>query len=386
LNRRLPGTPFTVSAPGKLILMGEHAVVYGRPALVAAIDLRLFARFSPGRPAAPDHPARLRIALPGLGTGCDVANIADIADIAWPEVSAYAREARGRWESYAAEPGPAAFRALRGGDPLHLVKVALGEAADALAALPGRNGEPEPLDLHIESHLPLGSGMGSSAAAAVAVVAGYLLFRGMEIDLPWIERLAHEVERRQHGTPSGVDAATVARGGLLWAQRKGEAAGLAVEPVVARSALLRRIAVYDTGTPAEATGAVVAAVRERAAVHPRRHERLLDQIDNATRGLRAELTAEVEDPRRVVELIRAAQAALEALGVVPAAVRERVRAVEAAGGAAKISGAGALTGAAAGTLLAYHAEPDQLVRLPALALPQYPVHLGAAGLRREETR
>ena len=45
-----------------------------------------------------------------------------------------------------------------------------------------------------------------------------------------------------------------------------------------------------------------------------------------------------------------------------------------------------LSGAAAGTLLAYHPEPDQLVRLPALALPQYPVHLGAAGLRREETR
>ncbi len=361
--------------------MGEHAVVYGRPALVAAVDLRLFARFSPGPPAAPDHPARLRIALPGLGTGCDVA---------WPEVAGYARETRERWETYAAEPGPAAFRTLRGGDPLHLVKVALGEAAAALATLPGRDGEPPaPLDLHIESHLPLGSGMGSSAAAAVAVVAGYLLFREVEIDLPSVERLAHEVERRQHGTPSGVDAATVARGGLLWAQRKGEAevgAGLAVEPVVARSGLLRRIAVYDTGTPAEATGAVVAAVRERAMRDPGRHERLLDRIDNATRGLRTELTAEVEDKQRVVELIRAAQAALEALGVVPEAVRERVRAVEAAGGAAKISGAGALTGTAAGTLLAYHAEPDQLVRLPALALPQYPVHLGAAGLRREETR
>jgi mevalonate kinase len=377
----LPGPSLTVSAPGKLILMGEHAVVYGRPALVAAVDLRLSARFSPGPPAAPDHPARLRISLPGLGMGCDVS---------WPEVSGYAREARGRWEGYAAEPGSESFRALRGGDPIHLVKVALGEAAAALAALRGRE-EPEPLDLHIESQLPVGSGMGSSAAAAVAVVAGYLLFRGVEIDLPAIERLAHEVERRQHGTPSGVDAATVARGGLLWAQRKsgttaGVAAGLTVEPVVARSALLRRIAVYDTGIPAEATGAVVAAVRERAAAHPRRHERLLDRIDSATRGLRAELTAEVEDKQRVVELIRAAQAALEALGVVPAAVQERVRAVEAAGGAAKISGAGALSGAAAGTLLAYHAEPDQLVRVPALALPQYPVHLGAAGLRREETR
>lgn len=86
----------------------------------------------------------------------------------------------------------------------------------------------------------------------------------------------------------------------------------------------------------------------------------------------------------MIELLRAAEAALEELGVVPEGVRERVRAVEAAGGAAKISGAGALSGSAAGTLLAYHPDPDLLGRLPALALPRYPVHLGAAGLRRED--
>jgi mevalonate kinase len=358
--------PVTVSTPGKLILMGEHAVVYGRPALVAAVDLRLSAHFSHGTRG-------LRIELPGLGSGCDAA---------WPEVLDYARQARRRWERYAAEPGPETFRALRGADPIHLVKVALGEAAGALPPLPAM--EEEPLDLRIESHLPVGSGMGSSAAAAVAVVAGYRIWRGLDVDLPEVERLAHEVERRQHGTPSGVDAATVTRGGLLWARRRPEGA-LAVEPIAARSGLLSRIAVFDTGTPAEATGAVVAAVRERAGRDPQRHERLLDRIEEATHGLRAELTAEVEDPRRVVELIRACESGLEELGVVPEAARERVRAVEAAGGAAKISGAGALTGPAAGTLLAYHPEPDRLVRLPALALTQYPVHLGAAGLRREET-
>jgi mevalonate kinase len=367
-----------VSAPGKLILMGEHAVVYGRPALVAAIDLRLHARFSP--PAEPgSHPGAIRLALPRLGLA---------GELSWRAVRDYAREACERWERYAAEPGPESFRALRGKDPLHLVKVALGEAAAALD--PGGEGD-EPLDLAIESELPIGSGMGSSAAAAVAVVAGYSLWRDAGQDLgallPEIERLAHEVERRQHGTPSGVDAATVARGGLLWAQRiGGTVEGISVEPLAARSPLLQRIAVYDTGTPAEATGAVVAAVRERAGCDAERHARLLDRIEEATRGLRAELAAESEDPLRVVELLRAGHSGLAELGVVPAAVGERVRQVEAAGGAAKISGAGALSGAAAGTLLAYHPQPNRLAALPALALPRYPVHPGAAGLRREEIR
>jgi mevalonate kinase len=368
-------TPVVVSTPGKLILMGEHAVVYGRPALVAAVDLRLRARFSAGSPSAGDRLARLRIELPGLGTGCDAP---------WPEIFDYARRARQRWEGYAADPGPEAFRTLRGVDPLHLVKVALGEAAAARTV--GSGAAEPPLDLVVESDLPVGSGMGSSAAAAVAVVAGYLAWHGAPVDLAEIERIGHEVERRQHGTPSGVDAATVARGGLLWAVRKPEA-GLTVEPLNSRSALLDQIAVYDTGTPAEATGAVVAAVRERATRDPGAHERLLDRLEEATEGLRAELVAVQEDPARVVELIRAFEAGLEELGVVPEAARDRVRQVEAAGGAAKISGAGALTGTGAGTLLAYHPEPDRLTTLNALTqLPHYPVHLGAAGLRREEPR
>ena len=37
----------TASAPGKIILLGEHAVVYGRPALAMAIDLRFRCKITP---------------------------------------------------------------------------------------------------------------------------------------------------------------------------------------------------------------------------------------------------------------------------------------------------------------------------------------------------
>jgi mevalonate kinase len=352
-----------VSTPGKLILMGEHAVVYGRPALAAAIDLRLTVRLSPlAEPV-------VRLDLPSLPHA---------EETTWDAVRAHARAARESWDEYAREPGPERFRAVRGDDRSHLVKVALGEAAAAL----GEEDSPG-LSLRIESALPVGSGFGSSAATATGIVAAYLSFRGEALNPDAVERIVLEAERRQHGLPSGIDGATVLHGGLLWA-RKLPAGGLAVERVPVRSPLLSRLRVYDTGMPAETTGAVVAAVRHRRDQDPAGHERLLDRIEAATRGFRAELEREEENPARARELIAECEAALEEMGVVTPEVRALVRQVEAAGGAAKISGAGALTGSGAGSLLVYHADPEWISGWSFLRpFPFHPVHLGAEGLRLE---
>ena len=371
----------TVSTPGKLILMGEHAVVYGRPALVAAIDLRLRATFSfPHAPPGASRPLAeiveiVEIDLPGL---------AHRATLSWGEVLAYARAARDGWTAYAARPDLAGFLELRGDDPAHIVKAALGEVAAALGEEAG--GAPG-LCLRLDSELPLGAGFGSSAAAAVAVVAGYAAWRGRDdLDRDTIARLALEAERRQHGLPSGVDTTTSLHGGLLWARRLHPSRGgeLACEHLAADSPLLGRLRVYHTGTPPEATGAVVAAVRTRRDRDPAAHERLFDRMEAATSGLRAELGAAAERPERVTALIREHQACLEALGVVPAPVRALVRQVEAAGGAAKVSGAGSLAGPGAGSLLVYHADSEAAAAWELLRpFAHLPVHLGAAGFRRE---
>jgi mevalonate kinase len=413
----------TVSTPGKLILMGEHAVVYGRPALVAAIDLRLRARFSSPASASRRETDEVQIDLPGLGHR---------ATASWAEVLGYARAAREGWATYAARPGPASFRELRGDDPAHVVKVALGEVAAALGEEPGRAPR---LRLRLDSQLPIGAGFGSSAAAAVAVVAGYAAWRGgaaghgthgahgapanSALDLATIERLALEAERRQHGLPSGVDTATSLHGGLLWAQRLPTAAAAASAPapasaaaqppgkpaatpdleipwaavpagplvcerLAATSPLLGRLRVYHTGTPSEPTGAVVAAVRARRDRDPAGHERLFERMEAVTRALRRELGLAAERPPLVVEWMREHQACLEALGVVPEAVRALVRRVEAAGGAAKVSGAGSLAGPGAGSLLVYHPDPELAAGWDFLRpFPHHPVHLGAAGLRQE---
>ncbi len=337
----------TASAPGKIILMGEHAAVYGRPALVAAVDRRLYAHLTetPGRD--------VRLELPEVEVS---------ETVSWDHVWDYARAARRRWSEYQERPGPEAFRRLRGDDPAHLVKVALGEAARLRAdsATPG-------VELRLRSEIPIGAGFGSSAAAAMAIACAYLRLCGVEVAMVELERLGLEIERRQHGSPSGIDTATVIRGGLVWAARDA-ADRLSVAPVPARAADLGRIRVFNSGTPAESTGAVVAAVRAGRDADPEQFERLLERMEAATLELRRQLegggqateAGGTPAPRGLLGPIREFEACLEEIGVVPTRLRQIVREVESRGGAAKISGAGALSGTGAGSLLVYHPRVEEI--------------------------
>ncbi|MFL6193411.1 MAG: mevalonate kinase [Thermoanaerobaculia bacterium] len=337
-------------------------MVYGRPALAAAIDLRLTVRATP-------LPQGVRLELPCLPHA---------EETTWEAVRAYARAARATWGDYAAAPAPERFRAVRGVDPAHIVKAALGEALESLKGTPAGG-----LLVRVDSELPIGSGFGSSAATAVAVVAAFLASQGAEADAGVIERIALDAERRQHGLPSGIDGAAVLHGGLLWARKLPEG-GLETERIAVRSPLLSLLRVYDTGMPPEPTGAVVAAVRSLRDRGPAAHERRLDRIEAAVRAFRAELESAAGDAVRALQAIRDCESALEEMGVVPGPVRDIVRKVEMEGGAAKVSGAGSLAGPGAGSLLVYHPDPERITGWGFLQpFPFHAVHLGAEGLRRE---
>jgi mevalonate kinase len=353
----------SVSVPGKLILMGEHAVVYHRPALVAAVGLRL-------RVTLADREAD--------GIGLDLPQLHIHEQLDWGEILSYARRCRERWNEFAREPTSRKFRAVAGEDRTHVVKIALGEAALGCGEESIR-----PLDVRIDSDIPIGAGFGSSASTGVGIVAAYLAHCGFASDTQTIDRLALDVERRQHGLPSGVDHATVLRGGITWAQRNPSGA-VFMEPVVAVSTLRSRLRVFDTGTPTESTGTVVSAVRDRLDAMPSEGDRILDRMEDATRAFRAQLTQRREEPEAVVEMIREVHRCLDRLGVVPAAVGELVRRIEGEGGAAKISGAGALTGPGAGCLLVYHPEPGKVRTWTFLeGSRRFELRFGAEGLRGE---
>jgi len=361
--------PATVSVPGKLILMGEHAAVYGCPAVVAAIGLRLRARV---RADAFAGGVKVRVQALGLRERWS-----------WAQIRQTTHAARERWERYAAAPSSRTFSGL-GGDPGELAKIALGEAVLALQQVRGRHPPVLPgVALRIDSDIPVGAGFGSSAAASTAIIASYVAHQSGQPDWAVVRNAVDQVERRQHGSPSGVDAATVFHGGVTLA-RRGPEDELICEPVQARPESLRCIRVFDTGRPLETTGSVVAAVRERRDRDAAGFDRLLAEMERLTLVFHERITRPAADGQALIEPIRRYHRMLQQCGVVPRQVDDLVRRIEKEGGAAKISGAGALSGPGAGSLLVVHAHPERIDEWQFLGhLTACPVQLGVEGVRVE---
>ncbi|GAA1489806.1 mevalonate kinase [Brachybacterium sacelli] len=193
-----PAVLGTGRAHAKAILLGEHSVVYGAPA----------------------------IAVP-------VSNLTSTATL---------RPTAGSLISSSLYQGPSSDAPSR----LAPVQAAWRAAAARVGA------RTEGFELVTESALPIARGLGSSAAIAAAIVRAVADAAGITLEVAEEHELIQEAERAAHGTPSGIDARTVVAETPIRFERG------AFQPLPVGSAVTLVIA--DTGQPG-ATSRAVASVR-----------------------------------------------------------------------------------------------------------------------------
>ncbi|MFA5799495.1 MAG: hypothetical protein WC840_00880 [Candidatus Peribacteraceae bacterium] len=171
----------------------------------------------------------------------------------------------------------------------------------------------------IESGLPLGKGMGSSTALVIASTR--CLLGGDS------EAIARRMEDAMNPGHSGLDFAVIWHGRPTLFMR-----GKTAETITLPQDILEGSQLIDTGMPNETTPELVAWVRSRQAKLKQPIETIGQCTERLLRG----------EPLK--EIMRDHHRAQVALGVVPEVVRKKITMIEAAGGSAKVLGAGARTG------------------------------------------
>src|SRR5574340_775049 len=191
--------PITVSAPGKIHLMGEHAVVYGKPALLAAVNLRLRLSIEP----------------------------APTLNIISQEETNY----------------------VRYGVEFLTKEYGLGNIPD--------------IKITVTSDIPAGFHLGSSAAVAVALAGAFMFYIKKIWNPMAINQLAYEIEKFKHGNPSGGDNTAVTVGGLVWYRKELEFLKSIWQLPFTLPAALNHFYLINTGKPRESTKDMVSIVARR---------------------------------------------------------------------------------------------------------------------------
>lgn len=325
-----------VSAPCKIHLLGEHSAVYGKPAILAALDKR----------------CAIKIVRNASSDITITSNITKYeAKLRYEAVIETAKQARDEWKKYISSNDISILKKITE-DALDYAIIAIGETFLHYNQKPASG-----FSLCINSDIPTGAGLGSSASLAVAIVGAVSLFLGKPFNKEVINTIAYQVEMKRHGLPSGGDNATVCFGGLIWYRKETEVLKIIMQPVAAKipDAIAKNFLVINTGTPVESTGEMVGYVRELYKTHPEIVEVFLREQERLTRELVTVLGSSNE--KELMRIFREGEKNLEWIGVVSNFSKTVIREIEAKGGAAKICGGGGKE-KGTGVLLAYHADPS----------------------------
>lgn len=313
-----------VSAPGKLHLSGEHAVVYGKPAVVVATSKRMYVTL---------------------------------------------------------ENQP--FDFAQGKNEISKLKIKDNYLASIIKLVENKHKTTfTDFSLEVNSDIATGVGMGSSAALAVATVGALTLWLGKSWDTKEINELSFEAEKVQHGNPSGGDNTVATFGGLLWYRKELDFLKTFWLLPFKIPKVFVPFVLIDTGRVETTKDMVIEVVGEKKKQNPQAFELLLAKIETTTRHMIQAIHDEKEADFK--SAIKENERLLESIGIVSTSTRKLIRTIEKNGGVAKISGAGGVQ-KGSGIILAMHENPKMLVKIAKkYGYPSFQVQLGGEGVRREQ--
>lgn len=332
-------------SPGKLILSGEHSVLYGQPALAMAIAEYTEVWFRPL----------------DLGDGIKTAfeNLSEGQIYPFKLLSRFKSSLDKKFDQFA-RGELAVHKILTRPDDLAVYTLAslLQDNPTGAAQLPGLGAMhqlPYPGQLGSKSSLPIGAGLGSSAAVVAATTVLFETLLGRPKTMQERYDRVRFCERLKHGKAGPIDAAAVVRGGLVYVG----AEGLEDPKISASHGLLNGNGWYSVlhGRPESSTGECVSYVRDAHG----EDKGLWDSFGACTRALTKALQAG-SDPS---DVIKENQRLLEHIGVVPQTTQAFIREIEARGGVAKVCGAGSVKGEQGGAVLVHMPDADAMTTLMA---------------------
>jgi len=269
------------TAPGKIILFGEHAVVYGQPALAVPVtqveaEVRIDRVFSPG----------VRISAPNIQLN-------------------------------------EKLNALASSHPL------AATVNNTLTFL--RVNSLSGVSILIRSTIPVASGLGSGAAVSVALIRALAAYVKKELTDAQVSALAFETEKLYHGTPSGIDNTVVTYAKPVYFVKE--------QPIeVLRVKYPFMIVIGDTGMRASTKDAV-RHVRIQQHKYPEKYGTLFAAIGSIARTARQLIEGGM--PESLGPLMDENHAMLRSMGVSSPELENLVKVARSAGAlGAKMSGGG----------------------------------------------
>ncbi|KAF4629344.1 hypothetical protein G7Y89_g8805 [Cudoniella acicularis] len=301
---------FMVSAPGKVIVFGEHAVVHGKAAIAAAISLRSYLLVT----ALSKSKRIISLRFPDI----NLSHTWNIDDLPWDTFSQPSKKKY--YYNLVTSLDPELVAAMQPhlanvseGAPEEVRRVHRNSASCFLYLLLSLGSQSFPGCLYtLRSTIPIGAGLGSSASISVCLAGALLLqirtLSGPHPDQPAdearlqierINRWAFVGEMCIHGNPSGVDNTVATQGKGVIFQRSDYSKPPTVRPLWNFPEL--PLLLVDTKSP-KSTAVEVAKVAALKKAHPQITESILHAIDKVGEGAAALIAHEDFDSEELSSL------------------------------------------------------------------------------------